>query len=238
MITVKPANGQGYFWQWDTGQELLVEGAPEVHFGRPSESTTVNVAVVDGIAKVPDARLQASGALQVYAYDTDHTLRRCIINVVPRQRPDGYVTTPEAAKTWDDLEERISKLEKGGVADVTAESIKTALGYTPVKPGDVPTEDVNANTAARHTHSNKAVLDGITGQVTEDNVNNPDRPTDLVQYSAFQVAAQQIISKIPTVPSSLKNPYALTIKIGGTTVTYDGSVARTVEIADGNEVSY
>lgn len=41
-----------------------------------------------------------------------------------------------------------------------------------------------------------------------------------------------------TVPKALKNPNALTIKIGGTTVTYDGSAAKTVEIADGSEVSY
>ena len=40
------------------------------------------------------------------------------------------------------------------------------------------------------------------------------------------------------IPSSLKNPNALTIKIGSTTVTYDGSTAQTVTIADGTEVSY
>lgn len=40
------------------------------------------------------------------------------------------------------------------------------------------------------------------------------------------------------VPTTLKNPNALTIKIGSTTVTYDGSAAKTVEIADGSEVSY
>lgn len=40
------------------------------------------------------------------------------------------------------------------------------------------------------------------------------------------------------IPSSLKNPNALTIKIGSTTVTYDGSSAQTVEIADGTEVEY
>lgn len=34
------------------------------------------------------------------------------------------------------------------------------------------------------------------------------------------------------------NPNALTVKIGSTTVTYDGSSAQTVEIADGTEVSY
>lgn len=43
---------------------------------------------------------------------------------------------------------------------------------------------------------------------------------------------------IPTVPTSLKNPNALTIKIGSTTVTYDGSAAQTVTIDDGTEVSY
>lgn len=43
---------------------------------------------------------------------------------------------------------------------------------------------------------------------------------------------------IPVVPAVLPNPNALTVKIGSTTVTYDGSSAQTVEIADGSEVSY
>ena len=128
-----------------------------------------------------------------------------------------------------------------GSGDVTATAIETALGYKPVKPDDlptVPTDTIAANTAARHTHANKAAIDGITGQVTADKVNKPDHTTDLVQYGAFQIAARQIIAQIPTVPEALKNPNALTIKIGSTTVTYDGSEAKTVEIADGTEVSY
>ena len=40
------------------------------------------------------------------------------------------------------------------------------------------------------------------------------------------------------IPSKLPNPNALTIKIGSTTVTYDGSTAQTVTIDDGTEVSY
>ena len=40
------------------------------------------------------------------------------------------------------------------------------------------------------------------------------------------------------IPSSLKNPNALTIEIGSTTVTYDGSTEQTVTIDDGTEVSY
>jgi hypothetical protein len=43
---------------------------------------------------------------------------------------------------------------------------------------------------------------------------------------------------IPTIPTALKNPNALTIKIGSTTVTYDGSTAQTVTIDDGTEVAY
>lgn len=102
----------------------------------------------------------------------------------------------------------------------------------------VSAAEISANTAARHSHTNKAVIDGITGQVTADKVDAPDHTTDLVQYGAFQIAAQQIISQIPTVPAALPNPNALTIKIGSTTVTYDGSTAQTVMIADGTEVAY
>ena len=56
-----------------------------------------------------------------------------------------------------------------------------------------------------------------------------------VQASNTRLAS---MDDIPTIPTALKNPNELTIKIGSTTVTYDGSVAKTVEIADGSEVSY
>lgn len=40
-------------------------------------------------------------------------------------------------------------------------------------------------------------------------------------------------SDIPKIPTALKNPNALNIKIGDTTTTYDGSAAKTVEIPEG-----
>lgn len=40
-------------------------------------------------------------------------------------------------------------------------------------------------------------------------------------------------SDIPTIPTALKNPHPLNIKIGDTTTTYDGSAAKTVEIPEG-----
>lgn len=46
------------------------------------------------------------------------------------------------------------------------------------------------------------------------------------------------LAEITDIPSELPNPNALTVKIGSTTITYDGSTAQTVTIADGSEVSY
>ena len=52
-------------------------------------------------------------------------------------------------------------------------------------------------------------------------------------FTKFTVLAEKT-----DIPSTLPNPNALTIKIGSTTVTYDGSTAQTVTIADGTEVEY
>ena len=46
------------------------------------------------------------------------------------------------------------------------------------------------------------------------------------------------LAKKTDIPTALKNPNALTLKLGGTTVVYDGSAAKTFEIPDGTEVSY
>lgn len=56
-----------------------------------------------------------------------------------------------------------------------------------------------------------------------------------VQASNTRLAST---TDIPSIPAALPNPNALTVKIGSTIVTYDGSSAETVEIADGTEVSY
>lgn len=42
-------------------------------------------------------------------------------------------------------------------------------------------------------------------------------------------------SDIPTIPTELKNPYSLVIKIGNETTTYDGSAAKNVEIPEGTD---
>lgn len=195
--------------------------------------------------------------------------------------------------------------EKGadgrGIASFTEEAVDNGKKYTftytdqttssfTIENSVVPTEEISANTAARHTHSNKNVLDSITGIITPETTNRVG--TDLVQYEVYTKEAEDIYksiphkvselendkgyltehqsltdyakkseipavptkvsafendagyltqhqslteyakkSEIPTVPTALKNPNALTIKVGDTTTTYDGSEAKTVDIS-------
>ena len=220
--------------------------------------------------------------------------------------------------------------KNGSDASVTEASITSALGYKPVAPGDipvVPTADISANTSARHSHTNKDVLDSITAadktklngvengatktivdtamsdtstnpvqnkvikKYIDDHsagssggsgssniltspvmickpgeegsagiylstIDNGEKQAEIKLEDANENSAVAIANlRTPTgtnasdyaatkgyvdskVPTALKNPNALTIKIGSTTVTYDGSTAQTVTIADGSEVAY
>lgn len=57
----------------------------------------------------------------------------------------------------------------------------------------IPTDEITANTNARHSHSNKSILDKITGIVTKDNVTKPTNTTDLVDYSGFKAGSDAIL---------------------------------------------
>lgn len=68
-------------------------------------------------------------------------------------------TTKITAANLNDIQDSIIALEGKGL---TKEEVVDALEYTPAKASDIPTTDISANTAARHSHSNKDVLDNIT----------------------------------------------------------------------------
>lgn len=54
-------------------------------------------------------------------------------------------------------------------------------------------------------------------------------------FGTLEVTTSDVASKddIPTIPTALKNPHSLNIKIGNTTTSYDGSAVKTVEIPEG-----
>lgn len=151
--------------------------------------------------------------------------------------------------------------------EVTADNITQALGYTPRKAwyvnvtlGDPITADKTAAEIWKAYQDGYSVfamvaLDGVypfalplvlpmdaeafgfatIGQMSEDS-------TPMTVCLACNTYGWRFftckIAPSNAIPTALKNPNALTVKIGSTTVTYDGSSAETVEIADGTEVSY
>ncbi len=69
----------------------------------------------------------------------------------------------------------------------------------------------------------------------------PTKVSELQNDSGYLTEHQSLVeyakkTEIPTVPESLKNPNALTIKVGGTTTTYDGSEAKTIDVSTGESI--
>lgn len=159
------------------------------------------------------------------------------------------------------------KGDPGSDATVTTDNITSALGYTPRKAWyvNVTLEDpITADkTAAEiwqayqdgYSVFAKIVVDGLypyilplilpmdaktfgfaaIGQISENS-------TPMTVCLACDTNGWRFftcdIAPLNAIPTALKNPYALTIKIGSTTIIYDGSSAKTVEIAGGSEVSH
>lgn len=196
-MTITIADGRGALWQWDTGRRVKITdgvGVKQIHYQNRCIGCSVDVDVGD-----------------------DGTA------IIPDELLQGWHPLTAYAYVTDDA---------GGYTKVQQDFAV----YKRVKPADyvyTPTEhagfdrlrpEVAANTAARHSHANKGVLDGITAAKT----------AAWDGKSSFSGRYADLTGK----PAALKNPNALTIKIGGTTVTYDGSAAKTVTIADGSEVAY
>ena len=130
------------------------------------------------------------------------------------------------AENLNDIQDSIITLEGKGL---TKEEVVDALEYTPAKASDIPTTDISANTAARHSHSNKDILDNITEITSISDGAVTGGANALVTIEVVDATSQLIIDEIP---SELKNPYALTFT-GASSGTYDGSSAVTINIPNG-----
>lgn len=149
---------------------------------------------------------------------------------------DGGYTGTEA----DFMAKLAQEILSGTTDDLTAAQVYAAVSAgRPVK--------------VQHTDSNYGVMSFTAfsasetlGVIASQNIVFYENEYILTELGGYIQSGQwffnsTVLAKktdIPTVPTSLKSPYALTIKIGGTSVTYDGSAEETVEIADGSEVSY
>lgn len=114
-------DGRTNFWQWDTGQKLIVlnEDVTEVHFSnRGMEHSQKRMVYVDSSGKrvcnIPDILLQLPKNLIAYAYVTDddgvgHIVKSVKFAVVQRPIPVDYVCRQD--DVIEDLTERLEKLE-------------------------------------------------------------------------------------------------------------------------------
>ena len=108
-------DGRTNFWQWDTGQKLIVldDEITEVHFSNRdmSHSITRNVYEYDGkrVCNIPDIILQLPCNLVAYAYATDHTVKSVKFAVVKRPIPEGYVMGKD--EQVEDINRRLEAVE-------------------------------------------------------------------------------------------------------------------------------
>lgn len=117
-------------------------------------------------------------------------------------------------------------------ADKTLEEIYTAYekGYAVYAKTATSPQIIVPLTIAVHSGNDYAVVfnGAVTfGDTTEYAISNDG--------SGWTIYAKDIAFKdnIPTIPTALKNPHPLNIKIGNATTIYDGSTEQTVEIPDG-----
>lgn len=119
--------------------------------------------------------------------------------------------------------------------------IRKKIGDGVKKFSELPYDEITIDSAISTTSTNPVqnkvitlALDGKAGTAVATTLaNGLMSNADKAKLDGIELGANKT-----TVPTALKNPNALTILIGNTTVTYDGSTAQTVTIADGTEVAY
>lgn len=133
-----------YFWQWDTGQKLVVDNhdCGEVHF----DNGTTDLALViqiktdqngNRVADVPNILLQSAKPLRAYLFqETENgamTSTLYTFQVLPRPRPEDYVYTETEVLNYSNLVSRIDQIEKNGVSDEQiATAVQTYLDANPL----------------------------------------------------------------------------------------------------------
>lgn len=117
--------GSPFFWQWDTGQQLVsnkLKAGDEVHFATKTDREALVLQAYESngivLVDVPNILLQTSGILEVYRMrledDGRMTAQRYLFNVKQRKKPSDYVYTETEILSYKYLDFRINKLEHSG----------------------------------------------------------------------------------------------------------------------------
>lgn len=136
-----------YLWQWDTGQQLVVDNTDcgEVHYCNGTGGCALVVTIKTGpdgsrVADIPNILLQEAKPLRAYLFQRNETgaLTRVMYSfqVLARSKPDTYVYTETEVLNFSSLVERINQIEKKGVSDEQiAAAVEQYLEENPIDPG-------------------------------------------------------------------------------------------------------
>ncbi len=142
-------SGRGRFWQWDTGQTVLVTPyVDEVHWSIGSEpALVVRVREDEGLwyAEVPNILLQSSGKLTAWACAVDGDGRQYVrasrvYEVQPRPKPEDYIYTETEVLSYANLDRRLTELEGSGIGGLYP-ATETRLGGVKIGNGIDVEED-------------------------------------------------------------------------------------------------
>ena len=132
-------DGRETFYQWDINQKLIVadDSITEVHFSNRTDNLSLVRDIYNEgdlrVVFVPNVLLQTNWPIKVYAYRKDHTEVSQTFRVIEKAKPQDYVYTPDEVKTWEELNDRVTALEKSGVSpEVIAKAIEDYLAEHPI----------------------------------------------------------------------------------------------------------
>ena len=146
-IVMKIAGGRNFFYQWDSGQRLLIEGTGicnEVHFTNSDETEALVCSVFEEngqrYANVPNILLQCAKMIRAYAHssteDVTQTNHYQAFEVRPRNKPEDYVYTETERLSYAKLENRIRDLEQadGETPALVEEAVQSYMQSNPITP--------------------------------------------------------------------------------------------------------
>lgn len=254
----------GRLYQWDLGRRLEVHDLPdgtqitEVDFCHPGDAEAL-VVIPDRsgdtvTVDIPNILLQSDATIMIYECVGDVTVSKIPRSVVGRERPADYVYTETQVLTYKALEERIAKLEQGGVPEEQlAAAIAAYLEEHPIDAGldeaalaaylvengyltDADLADAIAQALAEAKASGQ--FDGAPGADGKDGADGQPGTNGKTAYQyavdgGYTGTEEEFAAKLAEeMPDKLPNPNALTFS-GAVTGSYDGSAPLRVEIPSG-----
>ena len=174
------SNGLGHVYQWDQHITITItepEDVPEVHFRWGGKA--VPFKVENQQVAIPPELMQLPHDIVLWAYTPEHTMDMATVKLQQRQKPADYVYTPTEIKTWEELDERIEALEKGGgIAGVSSVNGQTGAVEITAKGLGALTEDdlQSATDEALAQAKASGEFDGAQGPKGDPGAEGPQGP--------------------------------------------------------------